>query len=137
MGANVSATNDMSIIHNHFEYDILAEVAVFSDESKTDVVSIQAVGQGILEIISDQGLVMNWLLLYTPSFTGIVLSPDHYHQSNIFRYFSFIHSGNANYNGKIAFLDNNERDVESIQMKRSHHDALMTTNQVLVATQVN
>ena len=30
-GANVSATNDMSIIHSYFEYDTLAEVAVFSD----------------------------------------------------------------------------------------------------------
>ena len=38
-GANVSATNDMSIIHDYFEYDSPAEVTVFPDESKTDVVS--------------------------------------------------------------------------------------------------
>ena len=58
-GANVSTTNDMSIIHNYFEYNSPAEVAVFSDESKTDVVSLQAVGQGVMKIISDQGSVMS------------------------------------------------------------------------------
>ena len=121
MGANVSATNDMSIIHNYFEYDSPAEVSVFSDESKTDIVSLVAVGQCIMKIISDQGLVMNWSILYTPFSTGTVLSPDHYHQSNISRYFSFIHSGDANCNGRIAFLDNNETEVESIRMKRSHN----------------
>ena len=90
----------MSIIHSYFEYDTPAEVVVFSDESKTDIVSLKAVGQGIMKIITDQGLVMNWLILYTPSSTGTVISPDHYHQSNISRYFSFIHSGNANCNGR-------------------------------------
>ena len=29
--ANVSATNDKTIIHNYFEYDSPAEVSVFSD----------------------------------------------------------------------------------------------------------
>ena len=82
-GANVSTTNDMSIIHRYFEYDTPTEVAVFSDESKTDVISLKAVGQGIVKIISDQGSVMNWLILYIPCYTGTVLLPDHYHQSNI------------------------------------------------------
>ena len=111
-GANVSATNDMSIIHNYFKYDSPAPVAVFSDESKTDVVMLEAVGQGVMKIISDQGSVMSWSILYTPSSTGTVLSPDHYHQTNISRYFSFYHSGDANCNGKIALLDINEIEVE-------------------------
>ena len=127
----------MSIIHNYFEYDSPAEVAVFSDESKMEVISLENFGQGIMKIISDQGSVMSWSILYTPSSTGTVLSPDHYHQSNISRYFSFIHSGNANCNGKIAFLDNHEREVESSQMRRTHNGEWITTNQVLVATQPN
>ena len=45
--------------------------------------------------------------------------------------------GNSNCNGKIAFLDNNKREVESIQMRHSHNGEWMTTNQVLVATQAN
>ena len=45
-GANVSATNDISIIYNYFEYDSPAEIAVLSDESKTDVISLEAVEQG-------------------------------------------------------------------------------------------
>ena len=106
-------------------------------EPKTDIISLKAVGQGIITSISDQGSVMSWSILYTLSSTGTVLSPDHYHLSNISRYFSFIHSGNANCNGKIAFLDNNESKVESIQMRRTHNGEWMTTNQVLVATQPN
>ena len=124
----------MSIIHNYFEYDSPAEVSVFLDKSKTDVVSLKAFGQGILKIIPDQGSVINLSVLYTPFTTGTVLSPDHYHQSNISCYFTFYHSSNSNCNGKIEFLDNNKRKVEYIQMKRSHNSEWMTTNQVLVAS---
>ena len=113
-GANVSATNGKTIIHDYFEYDSLVEVTVFIDESKKGGIFLIALGQGTMEIISDQESVMSWSILYTSSSTGTVLSPDHYHQSNISRYFSFIHSGDANRNRKIAFLDNNEREVESI-----------------------
>ena len=90
-----------------------------------------------MKIISDQGSVMSWSILYTPSSNGTVLSPDHYHQSNISRYFSFYHADNRNCNGKIAFLDNNECEVESIKMKRTDNGEWMATNQVLVATQSN
>ena len=121
-GANVSATKDMSIIHNYFEYDSPAEISVFSDESKTDIVSLVVVGQGIMKIISNQGSVMNWSVLYPHSSTGTVLSPDYYQQSNISYYYSFYHSGNSNCNGKIGFLDDNKREVESIQIKCSHND---------------
>lgn len=41
--------------------------------------------------------------------------------------------GNSTSNGKIGFLDRNEREVESIQMKRIHNGEWMTTNQVLVS----
>ena len=136
-GSNVSATNDKTIIHNYFEYDSPANVSVFSDEHKTEVISLVADGQGTMKIISDQGSVMRWSIPYTPSSTGTVLSSDHYHQSNISRYFSFYHSGDANCNEKIAFLDNNEREVASIQMRRTNNDEWITTNQVLVATQSN
>ena len=113
-GANVSATNDILIIHNYFEYYSPSKGIVFLDEPKTDVVSLVAVGQGIIKIISDQGSVMNWSVLYTPSSTGTVLSPDHYHHSNISRYYSSYHSGSSNRNCKIGFLDNNKKEVESI-----------------------
>ena len=36
-----------------------------------------------------------------------------------------------------GFLDNNEYEVESIQMNRFHNSELMTTNQVLTATQAH
>ena len=129
--------NEKTIIHNYYEYDTPANVSVFSDESKTDVISLVAFGQGTMKIISDQGSVMSWSILYTPSSNGTVLSPDHYYQSNISRYCSFYHFGDRNFNGKIAFLDNNEREVESIQMRRTDNGEWMTTNQVLMATQSN
>ena len=136
-GANVSATNDKRIIHIYLEYDSPSKFAVFSDESKTDVMSLIAVEQVTMKIILYQGSVMNWSILYTPSSTGTVISPDHYHQSYIFCHFSLIHSCDANCNGKIAFLDNNERKVESIRMRRTNNGEWMITNQVLVETQPN
>ena len=74
-GANISVSNYKTIIHNFFEYD-----------SPADVISLVAVGQGTMKIISDQGSVMSWSILYTPSSTGTMISIDHYHQSNISRY---------------------------------------------------
>ena len=45
--------------------------------------------------------------------------------------------GNSDNNGKIGFLDHNEREIESIQMQRTQHGEWMTTNQVLIATNAN
>ena len=45
--------------------------------------------------------------------------------------------GNSNNNGKIGFLDHNEREIESIHMQRTQHGEWMTTNQVLIATNAN
>ena len=56
--ANVSATNIKSIIHEYWEYDITVVVGVFSEETKKET-TLQALGEGKLKIISDQGLVMN------------------------------------------------------------------------------
>ena len=108
-GANVSATNDMSIIHDYFKYDSPAPVAVFSGDANKDVVTLEAVGQDVMKIISNQGSFMNWSIIYTPKSSGTVISPDHYHQSNLARYFTFFHSGNSDHHGKIGFLDHNER----------------------------
>ena len=99
-GANVSAMNSMSSIHDYFTYDTLAPVAVFSGDKNEDMVTLEAVGQGVIKIISNQGSVMNWSVIYTPKSSGTVLSPDHYHQSNLACYFTFYHSGNSNHNGK-------------------------------------
>ena len=99
-GANVSATNNMSIIHDYFTYDTPAPVAVFSGDKNEDMVTLEAVGQGVIKIISDQGSVMSWSVIYTPKSSGTVISPDHYHQSNLARYFTFYHSGNSDHHGK-------------------------------------
>ena len=60
-----------------------------------------------------------------------------YRQNNLSKYFSFFHLGSSNNNGKIGFLDHNERKIESIQMQRTIHGEWTTTNQVLVSTNAN
>ena len=74
---NVLAATIKSIIHDYWEYGIPVEVGIFLEETKKDS-TLQALGEGKLKIISDQGSVMNWSVLYTPKSTGTVLSPDNY-----------------------------------------------------------
>ena len=64
---------------------------------------------------------MNWLVLFTPNSTGTVLSPDNYHQNNLSKYFAFYHMGTSNNDGKIGFLDHNEREIESVQLQRTEN----------------
>jgi hypothetical protein len=75
-GATFSATDRIDIIHNYVEFAIPQEVGVFSgDESGT---TLQALGEGVIKILSDQGSIMEWTVLYTPLSSGTVLSPDNY-----------------------------------------------------------
>ena len=80
---------------------------------------------------------MQWSKLCTPNSTGTALSSDHYHQSNLSKYFAFYHMGISNSNGKIGFPNRNERKIESIQMQRINNGKWMTINQVLVSTMSN
>ena len=127
----------MSIINDYFKYNTPAPVAVFSGDENKNMVTLEVVGQGVMKIISNQGSVMNWSIIYSPKSSGTVISPDHYHQSNLACYFTFYHSGNSDHQGKIGLLDHNQQEIKSIQMIRSHHGEWTTTNQVLVATQTN
>lgn len=45
-GANVSASNDIGIIHDYFEFNEPMEVGVISDEGKKDATSLKAEAQG-------------------------------------------------------------------------------------------
>ena len=45
--------------------------------------------------------------------------------------------GNANGNGKIGFLDNNKKELESIQMKQTENGEWMTTNQAIFSSNAN
>ena len=135
-GANISATNKIDIIHNYVKYTKPIEVGVFSESDET-ATTLQAVGEGTMKIISDQGSIMNWLVLFTPNSTGTVLSPDNYHQNNLSKYFAFYHMGTSNNDGKIGFLDHNEREIESVQLQRTENGEWMTPNQILIASPTN
>jgi len=62
---NISAINNLSIIHNYLKYDEPVLVGVFSEDTNKEE-TLQALGEGHLKTISDQGSVMNWFVLYTP-----------------------------------------------------------------------
>jgi hypothetical protein len=118
-GANYSATDKIDVIHNYKKFAVPQEVGVFSgDETST---MLQALGEGVIKILSDQGSIMEWTVLYTPLSSGTVLSPDNYHSTHKSKYYAFYHLGTSESTGKIGFLDYNQREVESIQMKRTHN----------------
>jgi hypothetical protein len=79
-GANCSTTDTINIIHKYVEFEVPQEVGVFSaDESGT---TLQALGEGVVEILCDQGSIMEWNVLYTPLSSGTVLSPDNYQNTH-------------------------------------------------------
>jgi hypothetical protein len=131
-GANCSATDTIDVIHNYVEFETPQEVGVFSDDKTGS--TLQALGEGVIKIISDQGSIMNWTVLYTPNNSGTVLSPDNYHTTHNSKLFAFYHLGTNN-RGKIGFLDHNQREVESIQMKRTDTGEWLT-NQILVTSSI-
>jgi hypothetical protein len=93
-------------------------------------------GEGVIKNLSDQGSIMEWTVLYTPLSSGTVLSPDNYHSTHKSKYYAFYHLGTSESTGKIGFLDYNQQEVESIQMKRTHDGEWLTTNQVLVSSPI-
>jgi hypothetical protein len=129
-GANCSATDIKEIIHNYEEFAIPQDVGVFSNDETGS--TLQALGEGVIKIISDQGSIMEWTVLYMSLSSGTVLSPDHYHKTNQSKFYAFYHLGTNN-GGKIGFLDH-KREIESIQMERTDNGEWLTTNQVLMAT---
>jgi hypothetical protein len=132
--ADCSATNTIDITHNYRKFTIPQEVGVFSgDESST---TLQALGEGVIKILSDQGSIMEWTVLYTPLSSGTTLFPDNYHSAHKSKYYAFYHMGTSESTGRMGFLDYNQREVESIQMKRIHNGEWLTTNQVLVASPI-
>ena len=48
-------------------------VEVFAESA-----SIHAEGQGFMKVVSDEGHVMDWPVVYVPRSTSTVLSPDNY-----------------------------------------------------------
>jgi hypothetical protein len=130
-GANCLATDTIDTIHNYVEFETPQEVGVFSDDKTGS--TLQALGEGVIKIISDQGSIMNWMVLYMPKSSGTVLSPDNYHTTHSSKLFASYHLGTNN-GGKIGFLDHNKCEVESIQMKRTDNGKWLTKNQILVTS---
>ena len=54
-GANVTATNDITLIFHYMPYETPEPVEVFAASA-----GIHAVGQGFMKVVSDEGHVMDW-----------------------------------------------------------------------------
>jgi hypothetical protein len=106
-GANSSATDTIDIIHNYVEFETPQEVGVFSDDKTGS--TLQAVGEGVIKIISDQGSIMNWTVSYTPNSSGTVLSPHNYHTTHNSKLFAFYHLGTNNGENKHIIRAVNRR----------------------------
>ena len=132
-GANASATNRLEIIHDYKPFDVPEPVSVFYEGDKTQTL-LTAMGTGYILIISDQGTVMRWKVVYTPKSSGTVLSPDHYHRSNKDKLFGFFHFACLLDIGTIGFTNEVGKIVESISLKRNNNGQWLTTdiNRVLL-----
>ena len=119
-GANASATNNLEIIHDYKPFNAPEPVGVFYEGDK-DATLLTTEGTGYILIISDQGNVMRWKVVYTPKSNGTVLSPDNYHRANKEKLFGFFHCGNLLDIGTIGFTDGAGKIVESISLRRNNN----------------
>ena len=76
------ATNNMNILHNYTQFDKQLEVGVFSIDQDKEI-TLQAVGQGSIKIISRQDSIVCWPTSHKPTSTDTVISPDNYQQNNL------------------------------------------------------
>ena len=125
-GANTSATNNLNLIHDYREYQKPQPVGVFLQEETETILT--ANGSGYLNIVSDQGNIMQWKVVYTPQSNGTVLSPDSYHQMHRPEIFGFYQTGNNHNIGQIGFVSQDGKLQESITLKRNSNGQCMTTN---------
>lgn len=112
-GANASATRKLEIIHDYKPFDAPEPVGVFYEGDK-DATLLTAERTGYILIISDQGNVIRWKVVYTPKSNGTVLSPDNYHQAKKEKLFGFFHCGNLLDVRTKGFTDRAGKIVESI-----------------------
>ena len=126
-GANTSAINNLSIIHEYKPFEKPQSVNVFLDEG-TQSTLLTAEGAGYINIVSDQGNVMQWNVVYTPKSNGTILSPDNYHQPNKKEIFAFYQCGNIHKVGKIGFIGHDGTLKESITLRQNSNGQWLTTN---------
>ena len=129
-GANMSATDNLAVIHDYTPYDTPSDVGVFStsDDSLSSV--LQAFGEGYMKILSDQGTTMRWHTLYTPDSTGTVLSLDNYQRSH--NYSKFQQEGQLDDMGAVKFMDLHNTVIESLQTVRTPNGEWYTPNKILL-----
>ena len=131
-GANVSASNNLEVIHEYKPYKTPQAVGVFSASGEEHEDTLMAEGEGVMKMISDQGTIMRWTTVYTPNSTGTVLSPDNYQRSNIPKFNAFQHTGKLDNHGSISFLNKSNCVIESVSLRRTSNGEWYTTNKVLV-----
>ena len=77
-GANFAATDRLDLLHDYRVYKKpLSIVAFFAqDDDSSPPQQHTAIGEGLLKLIGDHGESIPMRMLYTPSLTGTVMSPE-------------------------------------------------------------
>ena len=93
---------------------------------------MSALGLGYLKIESNKGAMMYWPVVYTPSATGTVLSPDGY--MYCIKEIKGVFIGMMkDSRGSVEFVDGNRKTLQSIDLKRNLNGEWNTTNKILQA----
>ena len=130
-GANVSATNDLSLLWDYKTLPDPIPITTYSDSTLSPESHFQAIGIGTLKIISNENTVLPWLMLYTPNATGTILSPDHFIMNDTTLH-SFAQTGDKSGKGGLTFHDDQDNIITSLNMTRTTDGLWFTTNQTLL-----
>lgn len=125
-GANVSATNDITILWN---FQPLTKPINITTYDGNETSPCQAVGRGIIKIVANDNSVLEFEALYIPNSTGTIISPDHFMQSRK-DIESFTHFGSKLGCGHMQFGDVHGCTVTCIGVIR--RDGLWYTSNKIV-----
>ena len=103
-------------------------VEVFAESA-----SIHAEGQCFMKVVSDEGHIMDWPVVYVPRSTGTVLSPDNYLHSFPKTHKAVVEMTKSKW-GAIIFKDECDTTLESVTLRRTSNAEWFMSNAVLVAT---
>jgi hypothetical protein len=133
-GANVSATNDKSLLWEYETFDNPIPVTTYGEDAmnQNEPSSCQAIGKGIIKLISDDDQILRTTALHIPNSTGTIISPDHYMRTTKGIH-SFNHRGDRNGKGTIEFDNIDGTRHATISMK-ARQGLWYTTNFSLINT---
>ena len=134
-GANITATNNLQAIFDFRPYPTPEVVQTFMDSESAPSNEIAALGYGYMKIISDEGEVTPWPVIYTPQSNGTVLSPDNYCYSVPAMDVVRITMTMSLKRGSMIFYNTEGNRIVGFTLGRTNNGEWMLRNKVLKDTQ--